>query len=179
VIFAIEMLLDSVADARVRQLWRRIAERGLPSPLLALGHSPHVSLAVADGLDVEAFLPELRVLLAREPAPRTALASAATFGTREGVIYLGAVATRALLDFHARFFPAFERAAGKAWPYYRPDAWVPHCTVTSGLAPAQVGDALALCADAGLPIPVTLEGVAVVENPTGKVHARLPFGPPS
>ena len=178
VIFAVEMLLDSSADARVRALWQRIAERGLPSPLLALGHSPHVSLAVCGGLAVDELVPALRALTAREPPPRTALVSAATFGTAEGVVFLGAVATPALVELHGRFFPLFERAAREPWAHYRPGAWLPHCTVTSGLDPLQVEQAIGVCVEAELPIPVTLEGVAVLENPSGTVHARLPFAGP-
>ena len=179
VIFAVEMLLDSSADARVRALWRRIAERGLPSPLLALGHTPHVSLAVANGLEVGELVPALRALVEPEPAPRTVLASAAAFGTAEGVVFLGAVATRPLLELHARFFALFEPAAREPWPVYRPGAWVPHCTVTSGLQPPQVREAIGVCLEAGLPVSVTLERVAVVEHPSGREHARLAFAPPS
>ena len=175
VIFAVEMLLDSSADSRVRALWQRIAAAGLPSPLLALGHSPHVSLAVADGLAVDELVPALRTFAAREPPPRTALVSAATFGTAEGVVFLGAVATPALVELHGRFFPLFERAARAPWAHYRPGAWVPHCTVGSGLDAPQVARAVGVCLEAGLPIPVTLEGVAVVESPSGVVHARVPF----
>jgi len=176
VIFAVEMLLDSASDARMRALWQRIADRGLPSPLLALGHTPHVSLAVSNGLAVDDFVPALREFAAREAPPRTALASAATFGSAEGVVFLGAVPTPALIELHRRFFPLFERAASEPWDHYRPGRWVPHCTVSSGLDPRQVTEALGVCLEAELPIPVTLQGVALVENPSGAVHARLPFG---
>ena len=175
VIFAVEMLLDSTADARVRAIWRALADRGLPSPLLAAGHSPHVSLAVADGLDVDALVPRLEALLALEQAPRAVLAHASVFGTKDGVVFLGAVATRELLDLHARCFPIFETAAVKPWAYYRPGAWVPHCTIASGLAPEQVGQAIQICVEAGLPIEAGLVGAAVVENPSGRVHARADF----
>ena len=39
--FAIELFLDEAGDARIREIWERIAAAGLPSRLLELGNTPH------------------------------------------------------------------------------------------------------------------------------------------
>lgn len=175
--FAIETFFDEASETRVRAVWQRIAAAGLPSTLLAHGHTPHVSLAVAEDLDPLAFAPVLAAFAASEPALSIRLASAATFATAEGVLFLGVVATRVLLERHERFHSRFERAARGAWPYYRPGHWVPHCTLTTGLTPKQLGAALELCAEGVLPLDVTLSSVAIVEPRRAKIHARFPFAP--
>ena len=51
----------------------------------------------------------------------------------------------------------------------------PAGTLTTALDPSQVAAALRVCAEVPLPIQATLESVAIVENPDGKVHARIPL----
>jgi len=173
--FAVEMFFDAAADERVREVWERIAKAGLPSRLLENGSTPHVSLGVCAELDPRAFAEELREFAAGEPRISARLVSVATFANREGVVFFGVVATRDLLDLHARFDAMFDRAARGPWEYYRPGRWVPHCTLTTALDPAQVAAALRVCAETTLPMQVTLAEVAIVENPSVKVHARFPF----
>jgi 2'-5' RNA ligase superfamily len=174
--FAIEMTFDAAAEERVRRIFRRIAGAGLPSRLLERGLAPHVSLAVCDELSPAEFAPRLAEFAAGERAQRIALATPSTFATAEGVLFLGPVVTRALLDLHARFHPLFERAAISPWSHYLPGAWVPHCTLTFGLDPKQLGEAMQVCAGAGLPIEATLESVAIVEPRRAEIHASFPFG---
>jgi len=173
--FAVELLFDDVADARVRELWERIAAAGLPSRLLELGNAPHVSLGVCAELDPVAFAAELSIFAAREPKQHATLVSLGTFSNREGAVFLGLIATPELLALHARFDSVFVACAREPREYYRPGRWVPHCTLTTALDPSQVGAALRVCAEVPLPIQARLESIALVENPDGRVHARIPF----
>lgn len=173
--FAVEMFFDPASDERVREVWERIAKAGLPSRLLDNGSTPHVSLGVCAELDPVAFAPQLREFAARERRISARLVSVATFANREGVVFFGVVATRDLLELHERFDEMFARAAHGPWEYYRPGRWVPHCTLTTALDPTQVAAALRVCAEVPLPIQVTLAEIALVENPSVRVHARSPF----
>ena len=173
--FAIELWLDENAEARIRELWERIAGAGLPSRLLEFGHTPHVSLGVCAQLDPVAFAARLGEFASREPKRHATFVSLGTFSNRQGVVFLGLIATPELLELHARFDALFVRVAREPWEYYRPGRWVPHCTLTTALDPSQVAAALRVCAEVPLPIQATLESVAIVENPDGKVHARIPL----
>ncbi|MEX2208823.1 MAG: 2'-5' RNA ligase family protein [Myxococcota bacterium] len=172
---AIELCLDEHADARIREIWERIERAGLPSRLLELGHAPHVSLGVCADLDRPAFAAKLAEFAAREPKLHGTFVSLGTFSNRQGVVFLGLINTRELIDMHARFDALFATSARDPWEYYRPGRWVPHCTLTTALDPIQVAVALRVCAEVPLPIQATLESVAIVENPDGVVHARLPL----
>jgi 2'-5' RNA ligase len=174
--YAIEMTFDVAAEERVRGIFRRIADAGLPSRLLERGLAPHVSLAVCDELSPVEFSAQLAEFAAAERAQRIAFATLGTFATAEGVLFLGPVVTRALLDLHARFHALFERAARSPWSHYLPGAWVPHCTLAFGLDPEQLGEALQVCAGAELPIEATLASVSIVDPRRAEIHARFPFG---
>ena len=169
------MFLDADAEARIREIWERIAAAGLPSRLLDLGHTPHVSLGVCARLEPLAFSARLAEFAACEPKPHATFVSLGTFSNRQGVVFLGLIATPELIDLHARFDALFSASAHELWEFYRPGRWVPHCTLTTALDPKQVAPALELCAAVPLPIQATLESVGIIENPEGTVHARLPF----
>ena len=173
--FAVEMFFDPVADERVREVWERIAKAGLPSRLLDLGTTPHVSLGVCAELEPAAFAGELREFAMSESRVGARLVSVSTFANREGVVFFGLVPTRELLDLHSRFDAMFDRAGRTLWEYYRPGRWVPHCTLTIALDPAQVAAALGVCAEVALPIQASLVEIALVENPSARVHARFPL----
>lgn len=173
--FAVEMFFDPSSDERVREVWERIAKAGLPSRLLEFGSTPHVSLGVCAEIDPTAFAARLSAFAASEPRRPATLISLGTFSNRQGVVFFGLISTPELLALHARFDAMFDRAARGPWEYYRPGRWVPHCTLTTALDPAQVPAALAVCAEVTLPIQITLAEVALVENPSALVHARFPL----
>ena len=153
------MFLDADAEARIREIWERIAAAGLPSRLLDLGHTPHVSLGVCARLEPLAFSARLAEFAAREPKPHATFVSLGTFSNRQGVVFFGLIATPELIDLHARFDALFSASAHELWEFYRPGRWVPHCTLTTALDPKQVAPALELCAAVPLPIQATLESV--------------------
>ena len=136
---------------------------------------PHVSLAVCDDLDAALFAGELGRFSAKERRFGLSLVSVSTFATAEGVLFLGAVKTRALLELHERFWRRFAVHARRPWDYYRPEMWVPHCTLTYGLDPAQLAAALPICVGAGLPIEVVAESIALVRPREAQVLDRFPF----
>ena len=174
--FAVELCFDERTDARIRELWERIEAAGLPSRLLEFGHTPHVSLGVCAELDWRAFAPRLTEFAAREPRLHATLISLGTFANREGVVFLGLINTPELLALHARFDALFVAHAREPRDYYRPGRWVPHCTLSTALDSTQVAAALRVCMDVVLPIQASFESIAVVENPSGVVHARAKLG---
>ena len=177
--FAVELCFDEQADARVREIWERIEQAGLPSRLLEFGHTPHVSLGVCAELDWRAFAPKLAAFAASEPPLHATLVSLGTFANREGAVFLGLINTPELLALHARFDALFAADAREPRDYYRPGRWVPHCTLTTALDPGQVAATLRVCLDVTLPIQARFESVAIVENLEGVVHARVPLAGPS
>jgi 2'-5' RNA ligase len=174
--FAVELFFDEIADERIREIWERIANVGLPSRLLEVGSTPHITLGVCTELDPRAFSAALGAFASRQVKLHATLVSLGTFSNREGAVFLGLIATPELLALHARFDAVFAASAREPREYYRPGRWVPHCTLTTALDPVQVGAALRVCVEVPLPIQMTLESIALVENPEGRVHARIPFG---
>ncbi|SDN45076.1 2'-5' RNA ligase family protein [Actinacidiphila guanduensis] len=166
---ALVMFLDGSAEAAVEGLRERLVGGGVlgagGSPVLG---RPHITVAVAE-----------RIVLGEPGVPgqiadqtlAVRMESVGVFGGAQGVLFLGVTVTRALLEAHAAVHAAIGGDAGGPFGHFRPDIWVPHCTLATGLdGPAQ-GEAVALLH----PLPLItghVTGVGLVDTETG---ADLPL----
>jgi 2'-5' RNA ligase len=173
--FAIEMFLDDTGAAAVRAIWRALAEAGISDYQSTSGARPHVTLAAYAELDLSAAAPAIAAFAAAEPAPSVSFASVGCFPTDQGVVFLAPVVTRALLDLHARFHATLRPVAGDGWPYYQPDAWVPHCTLAFETPPGRIAAAVDLCRRAALPLSAHLDAVGIVEFRPIAYRGVFPF----
>jgi 2'-5' RNA ligase len=153
---AVELYFDGAAERAVRGVWEAVRAASGSSRLFDLASRPHVSLAVySEGVrgPLEGALAAFRAA----PLPFV-LASVGTFPGAEGAVFLAPVADEALLRMHA----AWHAGAPQSHEYYRPGAWVPHCTVGFNLAEAAIAPALA-AARAALPIRGRFESIGIIE----------------
>lgn len=139
---AVELYFDGLTEARLRRLEATLAAHLPPG---ATGHSavrPHLSLTLLPDESEVVLLPLVEAFARATPRQPIALSAIGLFPTGEGVLYLAPTPTRALLDLHARFHARLARARLAGNPYYLPEHWVPHCTLATGLDPAQLASAI-------------------------------------
>ena len=175
--FAVELHLDEASAAVVRSLWRRLAAAPIGAAPHGAGARPHVTLAVADGLDLPAA-ERLIADLARStrPLPVT-FSSLGVFATDPAVLFLAPVVTRELLRLHKQFHAHFGAVADRPWPYYAPGAWVPHCTLAERFPRASLGLAAATAAEAvALPLAGRLDRVGIVQFRPVQERALVALG---
>ena len=144
---SIELLLDDVADARVRAQWAALSDAGLPSQAdhASGSNAPHVTLLARRRID-EVTDPALTDLFHGALPSRVELGAPLVFGRGRGhVLVRSIVATRDLLDLHA----AVHAIAGDDddVPHSSPGRWVPHVTLASRLDAEGVGRALGVLDD--------------------------------
>lgn len=165
---AIEMFLDSQADARVRQLWDVLADANLPSLRTRTHrrHRPHVSLTVSESL-ADADLTALRGTLANRH-PTLDLYVLGTFPGDEGVLFLGVVVTGELLTLHQKVHKSLRDQPVQHWPYFLPDHWIPHCTLAQDLDRAGLARAVDLL-HGYRPIQARVSAFGITDTATGEV----------
>ncbi|KQR65170.1 hypothetical protein ASF89_11245 [Frigoribacterium sp. Leaf172] len=147
-VHSIELLLDDVTDAAVRESWAALAGAGLPSLAHHAGetNAPHVSLSVTEHLDDRAD-PRLRRISRALPLP-LGLGGLVVFGRppRGLVLARGVIPTAALLALHR---DVHESAGGAATvAHTTPGRWTPHVTLASRLDPDQLARAIEVLAEA-------------------------------
>ena len=163
---ALELGLDGDADGAVRGLWSQLETDGVPSLASYLdGIRPHVSLVVSDDHDgLRGCAHELRPLLEQLPV---SLTSPGVFPGQMPVLFLAVTPSEPLLRMHGRVGRLLTDRGVDVWPHYRPDVWLPHCTLSMGVPPAQLGAAIERCLGRPLPIAARLAGPKLTDSATG------------
>jgi hypothetical protein len=163
VVAAIELYFEPVVERRIRTLWTAMEQAGVPS--LAnhthRRHRPHVSLVVADELPPEPVAAALGALALPIPVMFQYVGQ-----FPGGVLWLGPAPTVDLLALHRATVDRLDAAGIPFWPSYRPDVWVPHCTLSMSARGEAVARAVRLCFDI-LPVPASLVSAAVVDHARG------------
>ncbi len=174
---AVELLFDPTTEAVIRDVWARLEEAGLPSLASRTHrrHRPHVSLSVAERIEVEQ-LQDARACLTATHLDMT-LYSPAIF-PRTGVLYLSVVPTLRLLRLHEEVHAALRDSMVAPWDTYSVGAWVPHCTLAQGLTRAQLAQGIDLLHDQPI-IAAHVSSAGILDTTTGDVlplATLLPHG---
>jgi hypothetical protein len=168
--YAIELNFDAVGEALVLALWREVAALGATS-MIGSDSRPHISLAVAESVETRAVAGLLDQFANGTKAFPLSLASLGIFPGAEPVLFLAPKVTAELLQMQRAFLVKFDPLAKNIWPYYLPDGWVPHCTLTMGIRPEALGAAYKICGAAVKPLEVRVVGISLIEfHPVRKLH---------
>jgi 2'-5' RNA ligase len=168
--YAIELFFDAPSETRIFSLWDTFAGFGAPS-MRSGDQRPHVTLAVADSVDLSATRQLLdSFALALKPFS-ISFAALGLFPSSERVAFLAPKNTPELLALHERFFFQFSSVAQSTWSHYAPASWIPHCTLTVGLATEQLSSAFDAVHSFGLPLDCTAVEIGLVEFfPVKQLH---------
>lgn len=170
---ALEFYLDGEAETAVRGLWDRLERAGVPS-LATFQHGrwrPHVSFAVA-GLIPPAVRRDLATDLTRLALPRLWLYTLSTFPDSSNCMFLGAVTDTELLAVHIAVHDTLAGRVRDPWAAYLPGAWVPHCTLTQEVTPAQLAAGFTALHPVE-PIRARIAEVGVADTRTGDVDVLV------
>lgn len=170
--YAVELYFDAALTAKVKTLWSTIyANCGG----VAVGVQPHISLAVVQTEQPKSLL-TLTQTFAQQTAPLSVqLGAVGTFPSAEGVVYLAPVVTQALLALHQAFHETLSAHSLTSFPYYRPDSWIPHCTVGIRLPPEQIACAINFCRQSDVFQRGVLVAVSLIELPAVHELAHFPL----
>jgi 2'-5' RNA ligase len=161
------LLLDERADRAVRRLWRGLEDDGVATLATYTHgrHVPHLTLADLGPGALDQVLPALTGAWT-DPLP-VVLAALGAF-TRTRCALVPAVSAE-LVARHAAVVERLDDAGLRIGPHYRPGAWLPHLTLGPRL-PVESLPRVARRVYDILPLPATLDRLAVVDTSTGAVH---------
>lgn len=143
--FAVELYFDTGLEAAIRALRVELGNAGIPPFMDEIGDRPHVSLAVFSELDVPTLTPLLAAFAAETPEFTISFASVGVFPTAEGAVFLAPLMTDQLKTIHQDFHRRLGVLPTPSGAYYRPDQWVPHCTLAMEVPQPLIGTAVQTC----------------------------------
>lgn len=166
------LFLDGETENVIRKVWSVLRTRGFSSPLLRSGGKPHLTLAIWEDLDPELVLDDLKDFAKTHRAFPVTFSSVATFGPESGTVFLGPVFTPPLILVHHQLYRIFGEVSEMSEGLYRPGSWVPHCSLTLGLPPESMPEALLTCLDlVHLPIRGWIREIGLLTFDRESVHS--------
>jgi 2'-5' RNA ligase superfamily protein len=159
---ALEMYFDQVSERRLRTLWAALEAAAVPtlSSHTHRRHRPHLSLVAADELPPE---PTLAALVGFGLPADLQIRFQFVGQFPGGVLWLGPAPTARLLALHTDVVSRLDGAGVAFWDHYRPQAWVPHTTLSMVARREAVAKAVPIICDV-LPLTATIVGAAVVDH---------------
>ena len=158
--YAIELYLDKESAEKVQNIRTKLKENGIT---VDEGAKPHVSLVIYEELNLQVFKPRLQEFAKQKNSLNITLASIGMFATEYPVVFLAPTVTSNLLKLHKEFHDFFRESDNVAWDYYRPEKWVPHCTLAMNLSDDMVSEAIEITRHFSLPIHGRLNRIGVLE----------------
>ncbi|MEN8208584.1 MAG: 2'-5' RNA ligase family protein [Candidatus Fermentibacteria bacterium] len=166
------LFLDSETESTIRRAWSILRTRGLSSPLLRSGGKPHLTLAIWEDIEPDSILDDLSDFAKTHRVFPVTFSSIATFGPESGTVFLGPVFTPPLIIVHDQLYRIFREVKDSSAAYYRPGSWLPHCSLTLGLQPEELPEAINVCMDIiHLPIKGWIKEIGLLTFDRESVHS--------
>lgn len=166
---AVCLLFDARSDRRVRELWSRVEDAGVPTLATHTHrrHHPHLSYAVLRSWDLDRVQEALHALPAAEPFT---LSFHGTLAFPRGRAALAPAITPDVGVRHCRTVTALEATGAELHRHYRVGQWVPHVSVATRAPGARLATVVGLIADV-LPLDVRVDRATLVDSATGQTWA--------
>ena len=132
-------IFDDKTEAGLRASWERLADAGVSNFMLGLDYPPHMTLFLAEDIDMAGLGTELAQAAAEQPPLPVTFSGLGVFPAPGGVIYLHPTTTRQLIDLHASFWQASVPCVTGPSSIYQPGVWAPHVTLGFRLPREKIG----------------------------------------
>lgn len=168
--YAIEVYFDENSEKKLIEYWRLLHQYGHSSYMYECGGHPHIAFAVLDeGIeDIDSFK-KIMIDYFSEIEPFELLFSIlGLFPTVEGVSFIAPKVSAQLLEYHSGLYNKLCDNGYKKWfnDYYKPDVWIPHCTMTIQTDVKNQIEGLELLRSVFKPFKVQVKKVGLIEfNP--------------
>lgn len=165
--YAVEVYFDKASEDKLMEYWRLLHQQGYSSYMYKHGGHPHIAFAVFDDniRDID-NLKKIMVEYFMGVKPFDILFSnLGLFPTDEGVCFIAPKVSSQLLECHTGFYDKLCDYGYDEWfnEYYKPDVWIPHCTMTIKTDVRNQMMGLDLLRSVFKPFRAQIERVALVE----------------
>ncbi|KAG9448766.1 hypothetical protein H6P81_008731 [Aristolochia fimbriata] len=174
--YAIELYFDPALENQVLKAWNVLARRQISTQLIEMESRPHIRLLSNSQLDPPKLQNVVKTFASRqEPLPLT-FSSVGSFPSDANVLFLSPTPSVSLLQFQLQLCDALKKEGVEIGEEYRPDFWVPHCSVAQDVPRNRLAEAFCILRDLKLPVSGYVMDVGLVEfSPVRELYS-FPLG---
>ncbi|MDE7322493.1 MAG: 2'-5' RNA ligase family protein [Lachnospiraceae bacterium] len=126
--YAIELYYDNETESKLLALAKMIADRGISTKYLEWKTRPHLTLACFSDVDEDLCIEKLKCFAQKHKVMPAYIGSAGMFNDTK-TIFVSPVMNSGMYQFQRELHEYLKEFDTKGWEWYRPDRWVPHCTI--------------------------------------------------
>jgi 2'-5' RNA ligase len=145
--YSIELYFEHGFEEKLRSLWDELERAGVPSILHKIGSRPHLSLLILDECNVD-HIADLIDSAVKDlyRFPVTFPAFSLIPGLQQSVLLTPAMNPE-LIEMQRCLYNPLEEKGYSVRKYYKPHNWLPHCSISKELSPAESLKTLEVCQD--------------------------------
>lgn len=182
--YAVELYFDPALENQVLKAWNVLARRQISTQLIEMAARPHLTLLSSPSLDPLKLHSALRSLASRLDPLSLSLSSVGAFPSSSsfdatgggGVLFLAPTPSSALLHVHSQLCDALKKEGVELPEEFRPDAWVPHCSVAQDVPRSRMAEAFCILRDLKLPVSGYAMDIGLVEFSPVREIFSFPLG---
>jgi 2'-5' RNA ligase len=160
---AISVKAANETASKIRALWEQASRFEDQSSMHALAYPPHITLAIYDDIERDEVISALDAAFLGKSVFRIAFNGLRYFEATPFVLWAEPTFCSALNQAHAKLHDLIDPALCRA--HYRPDAWVPHCTLATQVKSDCLSEALEFANRAIKPFEVVFDTADCVNFP--------------
>lgn len=167
--YSIQVHFDEITNAKIREMWKKIADQNIPCRAFEKNFSPHLTLVYGE------ITGDKKVSWDFLTAQKTFEISFEGINVFEdrGVIFLSPEKSTSLANLHK--IHDINVTFSSMNKLYRIDNWEPHCSLASRLSPRQVEACVSMFEDLEFPFQATCVSSNFVKYPEAEVLSAVEY----
>lgn len=126
--YAIELYYDEDTENQLFQLSKEIADKKISTKFLEWKTKPHLTLACFNDVEEILCIEKLKIFAENHKVMPAHLGSVGMF-TDTQTIFVSPVMNNSMYQFQRELYTSLKDFDANGYEWYRPDRWVPHCTI--------------------------------------------------
>lgn len=163
VAYAVVIHFEEGSVQPIIRIWKALKKEGITQSLYPNGILPHLTLGIFDSLDCEACQKDIKTLTKESAITSIITDHFGIFPNPSPIIFAALAANYALIDLQKQTHHILENHVTGSWEIYKPENWVPHCTLASNISGSDLLKALEICMQLKLPIELETTQIGIVD----------------
>ncbi|KAK9272498.1 hypothetical protein L1049_002871 [Liquidambar formosana] len=161
--YAIELYFDPALENQVLKAWNVLARRQISTQLIEIESRPHITLFSSPFIEPAKLENIVKAFASKQEPLPLSFSSIGGLPNDNNVLFLAPTPSLSLLQFHSQLCDAMKKEGVEIGEEYRPDSWIPYCSVAQDVPKSRMAEAFSVLRDLKLPVTGYAMDIGLVE----------------